>query len=315
MTKGKGNKEVLASINYSIDTVKKIKSNEHFTRGDKEKILTDFVGTSPDNNSYFTPLEICNFIKQLLDIKSGVVADLSGGVGSMIKPFYAEYGRLNNDIQFDCFEYDKNNSAAGKMAWSDFDQVNYIGDFDSILRHEEIPDDYDYIIGNPPFSGSVKYWTEYNHNKNGTAKNQNIADAFVDLSIRKVKDQGFIALVLPYGHLYKSQGTAKLREWMKDKVALKGIFPLDENTFKDAGVRGTTISTCLIIWQKGVEQKEVFYGELTDKDDLVSEMEAMSSQFQLFLRGDYDIIYQSDSSSGLHGIINKRVKPRTGVSA
>ncbi|AIF45413.1 N-6 DNA methylase [Virgibacillus sp. SK37] len=312
MAKGKGNKKVLASINYSIDTVKKIKDNYKFTIEEKQDILHKFVGTSPDNNSYFTPDVICNWIKQLLDIQSGKVADLSAGVGSMIKPLVEKYGSLQDGITFEAYEFDTNNSAAGEIAWSDYSQVNYIGDFNSIEQHEEIPDDYLYIVGNPPFSGSIPYWCEWNHAKNGKAKNNNICDAFVDLSVRKVKDKGFIALVLPYGHLYKGNATAKLRQWMKSQVALKGVFPLDQDTFAKAGINGTTVGTCLVIWQKGVAQEEVFFGELCDKDDIVKEMESMARQFQLFLSGDYEVKYLSDSASRLRGKVEQKIKPWTG---
>lgn len=206
--KGKGNKAVLEGINYSLEIVKKIKANEEFTREEKQKILTDYIGMSADNNSYFTPFEICQFIKDALGIEQGKVADLSGGIGNMIEPFIKEYGKLDDGIEFHCYELDENNSLAGSMAWSDYDQVNYYGQFNSIGRHNEIPDGFDYVIGNPPFSGSVPYLCDWNNNK-GKIKNNNICDAFVDLAIRKCADKGFIALVLPVSHMSKSQATEK----------------------------------------------------------------------------------------------------------
>ncbi|KRG15601.1 hypothetical protein ACA30_05785 [Virgibacillus soli] len=307
MARGKGNKAVLEGINYSLEIVKKVKANEEFSQDGKERILTDYVGMSKDNNSFFSPYEICQFIKDALGIKQGKVADLSGGIGSMIQPFIKEYGKLDDGIQFDCYELDENNSLAGSMAWSDYDQVNYYGQFNSIERHDEIPGNFDYVIGNPPFSGSVPYLAEWNNNK-GKIKNNDICNAFVDMAIRKTRDKGYIALVLPTSHMFKSQATEKMRVWMKSQVALKGVFPLDQDTFKDSGVKGTKVGTVLCIWQRGAKQGEIFYGHLQDKDDLVGEMKAMARQFRVFLSGDYDIRYASDSSSGLCGYMEQRLK-------
>lgn len=301
--KGKGNKDVLASVNYSMDIIKRIKAREKFTAEEKQDILHKFVGTSPDNNSYFTPQPICNWIKQLLNIKRGRIADLSAGIGSMVLSYVIEYGKLQEGITFDLFELDENNSMAGKMAWSDYEQVNYYGNFNTVERADEIPDNtYDVILGNPPFSGSVPYFCDWNNNK-GKAKNNNICDAFVDLAVRKVKDKGYIALVLPAGHLFKGNATAKLREWMKDKVALKGVFPLDEATFRESGILGTSVGTYLVVYQKGVPQDKVMIGALYDRDELVNEMVAIANNFQMMLKGDCYVEMRSDHVCGEHGVL------------
>ncbi|MEK4289366.1 N-6 DNA methylase [Paenibacillus sp. FSL P4-0502] len=303
----KGNKEILASINYSMDIVKRIKANETFTYEQKQKILDDYIGLSQDNNSYFTPIVICSLIKELLNIKSGKVADLSAGIGNMVRPFVSEYGKLSEDVTFDCFELDENNSAAGYMAWSDYEQVQFQSDFNTIDRHSEIQNDHDYIIGNPPFSGSVPYKCEWNNNK-GKIKNNSICDAFIDLAINKVKPQGHIALVLPTGHLSKGNATAKLREWMRSQVALKAVIPLDSDTFAEAGVQGTGVGTVLCIWQKAVKQGKVFIGELSDKKDIASDINALIYQYRLFESEQYDIEY-TNSVKSVYGKLKPSVKP------
>lgn len=301
----KGNKAVLESVNYNLNVIKDIKEGKEFTREDKEKIFNNYTGMSSDNNSFFTPVEICSFIKDLLNIKSGKVADLSAGIGNMVRPFVTEYGKLLEGIEFDCYELDENNSLAGAKAWEDYGQVKYNMCFNSLERADEIPNDYyDFIIGNPPFVGSVEYLNDFNNNK-GKPKKTDIVSCFIDLSIKKVKDKGCIALVLPGGHLYNS-AAGKLREWMKTKVALKGIFPLDSSTFEASGIMGTSVGTYLIIWQKGTPQKEIFIGELADKKELKLEMKSIAKEFQLFASGGYEIIHCSDNQNGLHGkLVNK----------
>ncbi|OME41405.1 N-6 DNA methylase [Paenibacillus odorifer] len=303
----KGNKEILASINYSMDIIKRIKAKESFTYEQKQKILDDYIGLSQDNNSYFTPIVICRLIKELLNIESGKIADLSSGVGNMVRPFVSVYGKLCEDITFDCFELDENNSAAGSMAWSDYEQVQFESSFNTIERNTEIHNDYDYIIGNPPFSGSLPYMCEWNNNK-GKIKNNSICDAFIDLAINKVKPQGHIALILPTGHLNKGNATARLREWMRSQVALKAVIPLDSDTFAEAGVQGTGVGTILCIWQKSVKQGKVFIGELSDKKDLISDIDALIYQYRLFESEEYEIEHIS-SSKGVYGMLKPLVEP------
>lgn len=306
--KSKGNKQILEGINYSMEVVKKAKSDEHFTQLEKEEILDKFVGMSSDNNSYFTPDSVTSLIKNLIDVKSGKIADLSAGIGSMVKPFISEYGKLQEGIQFDLYELDENNSYAGNVAWSDYEKVDYIGNYNTIERCDEIPDNYyDCIVGNPPFSGSVKYLCDWNKDKKGNAKNTNICDSFVDMAIKKVKSGGLIALVLPMGHLFKGKSTAKLREFMKENVAIKAVIPLNSETFIESGVKGTTVTTVLVIMQKEVRQSEIFMGVLQDKKDLISEMDSLAFQYRLMQSREYEVMYASDSSSGMHGLLEPSV--------
>lgn len=310
MAKKKGNKEALATVNFSINTVRDIQSGKNFTEQEKSDILYKFTGMSTDNNSYWTPVSICNFMKQLLNIpttKKIKLADLSAGIGNMAIPYITQYGKLQDNITFDLFELDSNTSIAGEMAWSDYSQVTYHGNFDSI--NGDIPDNYyDYILGNPPFTGSIKYlnseWCCTKTKTTTRAKNANIADAFVDLAINKTKDKGYIALVLPMGHLSNGKGTEKLRQYMKSQVALKFICYLDSDTFSKAGLTGTSVPTALCIFQKGVKQGKIFMGELSEQNkDLEIEIQSMAEQFIKFNTDNYKIRYQSDYLNGMHATL------------
>ncbi len=308
----KNKKQVLNSVNQSMDILDKIHNGHEFTNEEKSNILTDYVGVSKDNNSYFTPIQICEFIHNAIGT-NGKVADFSGGIGNMIVPLIEEYGKLKDGIQFDLYELDKNTSTAAKKAWEDYDQVNIYGEFDSLQRADEIEDySYNFIVGNPPFSGSTPYLTEWDYKamKSGNkAKNINLADAFVDLSIKKLDDDGYLALVLPMGHLYKDKSTKKLREWIKKQVVLKAIIPLDSKTFEDAGLQGTGIPTVLCIFQSKKEQETVFYGELYDTDNLEDELKSLAEAYRLFDSGEYEVRYESEHTSGLHGVLYPIVKP------
>src|SRR5690606_32707857 len=110
-------------INNSISIIKRIEAGEVFTKEEKQDILSKYIGVDESNNSYWTPVEICNWIKQLLNINTGEyrIADFSAGIGNMAISFIEEYGKLQDGITFDLFEYDSNTSAALKTAWSDYE--------------------------------------------------------------------------------------------------------------------------------------------------------------------------------------------------
>lgn len=301
----KGNKEVLQTVNKAMDIVKRIKADEEFSQKDKMDILDDFVGVSDTtNNSYWTPLEVCQFMKDLLPIDEALnegreihIADLSAGIGMCARPFIKKYGKLLDGVKFDLYEYNPDTSMALKKAWEDYEQVTVYPDCDTLKF--DIPIEYDFVIGNPPFSGNCEYPNaqEWACDKKGkVAKSLSIMDAFVDLAIQKCKPNGYIAYVIGGGHLYKGNKTEALRKWMKKEVALKAIVPLDSDTFSEAGITGTSVGSYLIVWQKGAKQEEVFLGDLIDKKDLKTEMKSMARKFKLLNFGTYNITYESQNN-------------------
>ena len=68
----KGNKEVLLGVNQTLNIIKRIKADEMFTPEEKMDILDKFIGMSEDNNSYFTPLEVCTMMKDMLPIDEAI---------------------------------------------------------------------------------------------------------------------------------------------------------------------------------------------------------------------------------------------------
>ncbi|QPW62068.1 N-6 DNA methylase [Clostridium botulinum] len=300
--KTKGNKGVLESVHYSLEIIKNIKERKEFSQTDKENILKQYVGLSKDNNSFFTPIPICSFICNLLDIKENMkIADLSAGIGNMCIPLIKEYGQLKDDITFDMYELDENNSLAGSKAWEDYKQVKYYSNCDTL--NYDIPENYyDCIIGNPPFVGSIPYMCEWNNNKGKIKKNQ-IVDAFIDKSFKVCKENGYIALVLPQGFCFKGNGTGKLRDYLKERYSLLFCMELDQDTFANAGITGTGVGTVLCVFQKCKQTKPTIYCKLDKTDKLDRQFKGIIEQLKICQNKHY-INYSSSFTDGLYGTLH-----------
>lgn len=303
----KKNKDILKDINYSLNIIKRIKDNEVFTIDEKKEILNKFVGVSEDNNSYFTPFFICKFMCDCLNIKGDAkVVDLSAGIGNMVRPLITEYGKLKDNITFDLYELDKNTSLAGQKAFEDYENVNYYGCVDTLdLGIEE---QYDFVIGNPPFTGSVEYQTEWNTDKKGKPKKKNdIVNSFIDKSFKVCRDNGYVALVLPSGFLFKGNATEKLREYLSNNFDLKLLMELDADTFENAGLTGTSIGTNLIIWQKcKTDDNKAMIVELSKLDDIKLQLHSIPNYFQM-IQKPHHIQFNSSSNDKIYGLLKEGI--------
>lgn len=100
---------------------------------------------------------------------------------------------------------------------------------DSLNISESLYNNYDLVIGNPPY-GKVKLneniKSKYNRSLYGHA---NLYGLFIDLSLRLLKDNGYIAFVIPTsflgGHYFK-----KLRQLLVSSAPLKNIDFIKDRT-------------------------------------------------------------------------------------
>lgn len=311
MTKKKGNKATLDKVNYSLNLIKNIKENKDFTIGEKSEIIDKYTSTDPNNNGYYTPIEICKFMSNCLDIKANSrVADLSSGIGRMVVPLVEEYGKLKNNITFDLFEFDENTSIACDKAWEDYKQVNVFGSVDTLK--ENLDEKYDYILANPPFKLKTDYMASWNVDKKGKQKKGlNILEAFVDKIMLSLKPDGVAAIIVPSGFVSNSNATAKCREWLKDNYNLKMVMHLDSETFENAGLNGTGVATTLLIIEKNktVDNKTI-YVEIAREDDFIKQLESISYHYKLVQKEHY-IRYMSSSNDLMYGLLKEGIDSET----
>ena len=303
-----GNKDVLKTVNYSLNIIKDIKAGKVFTDEEKEEILDKYVGLSEDNNSYWTPLPICKFIHNLITKDGDYCCDLAAGIGN--------FSRAVGDkkVRYDLYEFDENTSLAGQVAWSGKDWVNYIGNVDTLSL--EIEPKYDICTINPPFTGSIKYenskYEWYTDSKGKTKKKGSlgILDAFVEKAYKVTKDDGYIAMILKGGFVSNGNATEKLREWLAKRCDLKLLMNLDSTTFENAGILGTSVGTVLIVLKKGKDlNNKTIYAELNSKDNLFLQLNGIVSEFKK-VQGQHYITYSSSYlDKGITGVINAGVDP------
>lgn len=309
--KKSGNKEMLSKVNYSINLIKEIKEGKGFTKEEKQDIWDKYCSTEENNNGYYTPIEICKFMSDCLDIKEGSrVADLSAGIGNMARPFISEYGKLRDNIIFDLYEYDENTSIALEKAWEDFEQVNVFGSVDTLTL--DLDDKYDYILGNPPFTLKTDYCASWNVDKKGKQKKGlNILEAFIDKIMLSLKPGGTAAIVVASGIAYKGNATALLREHLKTNYNLKLAMQLDSETFESAGLAGTGVSTLLLIIEKKktIDNKTI-YVEIDRDDSFLEQLKSIAHHYRIANKEHY-IQYNSSNEDLMYGIIKEGVNPET----
>lgn len=303
--KKKGNKEVLETVNYSFNIIKKIKDNYNFTKEEKKEILYNFTGLSKDNNSYWTPIIITEFIHNLITKDGDYIADLAGGIGNFAIPI------KDKNIKYDLYEFDENTSLAGAKAWEDYTNINYIGNVDT-LALDINKNKYDVVTINPPFVGTVKFENSnyiWNTDNKGNVKKKGsigIVEAFIDKAFKATKDNGYIAMILPTGFLYKGNATEKLRNYLSEKCDLKLMIELDSDTFAKEGIKGTGITTVLVILQKcKSKNNKIVYAELNDKDNLKLQLDSIVNEFKK-VQGLHYLDYVSNSlDKGITGVIKE----------
>ena len=308
-SKKSGNKEMLSKVNYSINLIKEIKEGKGFTKEEKQDIWDKYCSTEENNNGYYTPVEICKFMSDCLDIKEGSrIADLSAGIGNMARPFISEYGKLRDNIVFDLYEYDENTSIALEKAWEDFEQVNVFGHTDTLTL--DLDNKYDYILGNPPFTLKTDYCASWNVDKKGKQKKGlNILEAFIDKIMLSLKPGGTAAIVVASGIVFKGNATALLREHLKTNYNLKLAMQLDSETFESAGLAGTGVSTLLLIIEKNktIDNKTI-YIELDRDDSFLQQLKSISHYYRIANK-EHFIQYNSSTSDLIYGILKEGINP------
>ena len=311
MAKKTGIKVMLEKVNYSINLIKNIKDGKEFTQEEKIEILVKYCSTEENNNGYFTPVEICKFMSDCLDIKpNSIVADLSAGIGNMARPLISEYGKLRDDIIFDLYEHDENTSIALEKAWEDFEQVNIYGCTDTLK--EDIDGKYDYILANPPFKLKTDYIASWNVNKKGKVKKGlNILEAFIDKIMLSLKPNGVAAIIVPNSFSSNGNATEKLREHLEQNYNLKLAMQLDSETFEAAGLAGTGTSTLLLIIEKNktIDNKTI-YAEIERDDDFFRQLDSIAYHYRLVQNQHY-IKYMSSTNDLLYGLLKEGIDPET----
>ena len=114
-------------------------------------------------------------------------------------------------------------------------------------------DRVDVILMNPPFGGTEEDGTETNFPKKFRTKET--ADLFLALIIKRLKEGGRAAVVLPDGTLFGEGVKTRIKEELLSKCNLHTIVRLPLGVFNPY----TNINTNLLFFEKGTQTKEIWY--------------------------------------------------------
>ncbi|CAN2041056.1 adenine-specific DNA-methyltransferase [Candidatus Magnetomoraceae bacterium gMMP-15] len=227
-----------------------------------------------ETGSYYTPKILSDFIVNyalLQNIKERNISILEPSVGDgiFIESFIEnnEIKKFNN-ISITLIDINKDElSKAKKKVQSDCFDKTYITNEDFLKFQKKTKKRYSLIIGNPPYiKGSLLSEKQIElckniHQKAGLAKQKinNIWTAFVIGSIKILKNNGMLSLILP-ADLLQVKYAEEIRNFLEKEFHSIEIFTLDKSIFPD--INQQTI--ILFAFKKVKTKKGTFFYSITD---------------------------------------------------
>lgn len=243
------------------------KEDRHQFNDIYEQILKD-LQSAGNAGEYYTPRAVTKFMTQMVDPQLGEsVLDPACGTGGFL---------------IDAIEHMKQ-QAKSVEDWAAFQEKvqgvekkplpHLLCTTNLILHGIEVPnvkhdntlkyplteykrrDQVDVILTNPPFGGKEEDGIEKNFPSR--FQTRETADLFLVLIMRRLKEGGRAALVLPDGFLFGEGVKTRIKEKLLGENSLHTIVRLPKGVFAPY----TSINTNLLFFEKGGSTQEVWYYE------------------------------------------------------
>lgn len=212
---------------------------------------------------FYTPPELAEYMKSLIDIEFHSVYDPTCGRGNLLSSFPDDIAKYGQDIEWEAIEYCHQNLK------------NFTGYYGDTLTDDKFKDmKFDLIFANPPFS--IKYDLSKIDKENDTRfKNlpclppQSKADwAFMAHILDKLNDSG-MAIILEFpGILYRSKKEGDIRKWFVDNNYIDTIIQVPPGKFTD-----TTISTSMIVLRKNKKNTDIKFVDIENELEYVAKIQ------------------------------------------
>jgi len=275
----------------AVNMIDALPLTEGDTKGDLYEYLLGKLTTAGINGQFRTPRHIIRLMVEMVDPKpTEVVGDPACGTAgflvSCVQYLYEKYTSPEAVIEHE----DGQKTFAGDLLEPHLDHIQndmFRGfDFDAtmlriaamnLLLHgidspdihyqdtlaNSFPDkfpqysreDYDVILANPPFKGSLDY-EDVHPELLRMVKTKKTELLFVALILHMLKLGGRSATIVPDGVLFgSSKAHVALRKMLVEENQLEGVISLPSGVFKPyAGV-----STAIVLFTKGGETENVFF--------------------------------------------------------
>lgn len=258
-------------------------------QGDFYEYLLDALRSSGKNGQFRTPTHVIELIVELVQPQIGSrIADPASGTAGFLLGAYkylitqytsekyrqtddngfvrgtladklvkqAEFDLLNEDT-FYGFDIDPTMIRIGLMNLMMHGITKPKIDYkDTLSKNYNEDNEYDLVIANPPFTGSID---KGDLNETFTVSTTKSELLFIERIYKMLRMGGTAGVVVPQGVLFSSSKAYKeIRQILIEKCELKAVISMPSGVFKPyAGV-----ATAILIFTKGGETKNVWFYEM-----------------------------------------------------
>jgi len=266
-----------------------ITSRNQDTQGDIYEYLLSELQISGKNGQFRTPRHIIKMMVELINPQLGeTICDPACGTGGFLINSYEHI--VKNKTSEEIIEYEPDGTAHNligdkitkKEHWDLLKNRSFFGfDFeytmlrigvmnmllhgirhpniryaDSLSKRFDQTKQYDIVLANPPFSGSIDK-DDINDNFQITSAKTELL--FLELFFNILKIGGRSAVIIPNGALYgKTNAHKKIHQILLDNCRIDGIISMPTGIFKPYADQTTSI----IIFVKGEKTKNVWFYEM-----------------------------------------------------
>lgn len=268
----------------------KIKEQNRDTQGDLYEFLLSQLTTSGTNGQFRTPRHIIQMMVTIINPKVGeTILDPACGTAGFLINSFRYILKTNTSEQFikldeEGNEYDFKGDKLSKEEWEflrnkslfgyDFDQTMVRISLMNLMMHgisnpqiylvntlstrfDQSPD-FDIILANPPFKGSINE-EELSDNFSITSTKTEIL--FLELMYNCLNIGGRCAVVVPQGILFgNSNAHKKLRKLLLEDCRMDMVISMPSGVFKPY----SGVSTAVLVFTKGESTEKVLFYDMEE---------------------------------------------------
>ncbi|MBO6793237.1 MAG: SAM-dependent DNA methyltransferase [Balneolaceae bacterium] len=243
------------------------KDDRHQFNDIYEKILKD-LQSAGNAGEFYTPRAVTKFMTQMVDPKIGEsVLDPACGTGGFLVDAIEHMKEQSSNVE-DLDSLQTKIQGVEKKALPHLlcttnlilhgvpvPNVRHGNTLNKPYNEYKAKDRVDVVLTNPPFGGQEEDGIEKNFPSQ--FQTRETADLFLVLILRRLKEGGRCALVLPDGFLFGEGVKTRIKERLLKENTLHTIVRLPKGVFAPY----TSINTNLLFFEKGGSTKEVWYFE------------------------------------------------------
>ncbi len=249
-------------LDQVVQMIDKIQMDDRDTKGDLYEYLLSKIATAGTNGQFRTPRHIIKMMVEIMQpTQEDTICDPACGTtgflvaaGEFVHEYHPKwfhdkkFNKHFNSNMFTGIEFDPTMLRIGAMNLQlhGIDKPQLISRDALSEANAESRDEFNLILANPPFKGSLDY-DSVESSLLKTVKTKKTELLFLALILRMLKIGGRCAVIIPEGVLFgSSNGHKKIRQTLIEQHKLEAVISMPSGVFKPyAGV-----STAVLIFTK-----------------------------------------------------------------